>query len=153
MKVTDLRASHFTEPLGMGLSPLSLSWVTEDTKSKKQEAAQIKIWTEEGPVYDSGRQKTISSLGFEPALVLLPRTRYFWNVTVWGDAGDSGSAQSWFETAKEGEGISFSPVISRQAAPWNLPESMPVAWVSMNWRSMERRPETNTCCPASIAMT
>ena len=52
MKVTDLRASHFTEPLGMGLSPLSLSWVTEDTKSKKQEAAQIKIWTEEGPVYD-----------------------------------------------------------------------------------------------------
>ena len=103
MKVTDLRASHFTEPLGMGLSPLSLSWVTEDTKSKKQEAAQIKIWTEEGPVYDSGRQKTISSLGFEPALVLLPRTRYFWNVTVWGDAGDSGSAQSWFETAKEGE--------------------------------------------------
>lgn len=103
MKITELRVSHFQEPLGMGLSPLSFSWVAEDTASKRQEAAQVKIQTGGETVFDSGRRTDISSLGFAPEVSLLPRTRYQWSVTVWGDGGDSATGESWFETGKESE--------------------------------------------------
>lgn len=103
MIITDLRVSHFEKPLGMNFSPLSFSWVTEDAESQRQEAAQIKIWNSQGPVYDSGKRADLSSLGFSPKLTLSPRTRYQWSVTVWGEKGESASASSWFETAKEQE--------------------------------------------------
>ena len=95
MKVTDLRAQPLYRAPGYGsFSPLPLLG-HRGYEKQNREAAQIKIWTEEGPVYDSGRQKTISSLGFEPALILLPPHPLFLERQVWGDAGDSGSAQSW----------------------------------------------------------
>lgn len=104
MKIKNLRTNHFTEPLGMELNKPVFSWVAEDTVSKKQEAAQITVTTEAGlPVYDSGKREDISSLGFEAPIALSPRTRYLWNVTVWGDGGDSAQGSSWFETAKENE--------------------------------------------------
>ena len=54
-------------------------------------------------VYDSGRREDVSSLGFEAPVELKPRTRYQWTVTVWGDGGDTATASSWFETAKQEE--------------------------------------------------
>lgn len=104
MKLTHLRTNHFTEPLGMSLEKPVFSWTAEDTSDKKQEAAQIVVKTQGGGlVYDSGKQGGISSLGFEAPVDLSPRTRYEWTVTVWGDGGDSASASSWFETAKQDE--------------------------------------------------
>lgn len=106
MKLTQLRTNHFTEPLGMAIpggKPV-FSFVAEDTADKKQEAAQIKIFGPDGlQVYDSGRRGTLSSLGFEADFTPVPRTRYRWEVTVWGDGGDSACASSFFETAKQQE--------------------------------------------------
>lgn len=104
MKLTHLRTNHVTEPLGMFLEKPVFSWVTEETAAKRQTFAQITVKTEDGKaVYDSGKREDISSLGFEADMALLPRTRYFWTVTVWADNGDSACASSWFETAKESE--------------------------------------------------
>lgn len=103
MKLTSLRTNHFTEPLGMDLGKPVFSWVAEDTMDKKQEAAEIAVTAMGKEVYNSGKREDISSLGFEAPLTLLPRTRYSWTVTVWGDGGDSATASSWFETGKENE--------------------------------------------------
>ena len=43
MQITNLRTNHFENPVGFQVSPLSLSWITEDTKGKKTEAARVKI--------------------------------------------------------------------------------------------------------------
>ena len=72
-------------------------------------------------VFHSGKREDISSLGFEAPLELLPRTRYTWTVTVWGDGGDSASAASWFETAKQGE-------------PWKA------QWISADFEDKEVQP-------------
>lgn len=103
MKITQLRTNHFTTPLGMELQKPIFSWVTTETESKKQTAAQIVVTANGETVFDSGKREDISSLGFEADITLLPRTRYDWTVTVWGDKGDSASATSHFETAKENE--------------------------------------------------
>jgi len=104
MKLTNLRTNHLTTPLGHQLGRPVFSWVAGDTPDKAQAAAQIIVHTASGePVYDSGRRADISSLGFEAPIGLKPRTRYVWAVTVWGDGGDTATAGSWFETAKESE--------------------------------------------------
>ncbi len=104
MKLTNLRVNHFTTPLGHFLGRPIFSWVAQDTPDKKQDSAQVTVHTSDGAkVYDSGRRGDISSLGFEAPIELLPRTRYVWAVTVWGDGGDSATAGAWFETAKEDE--------------------------------------------------
>ncbi len=104
MKLIHLRTNHVTEPLGMLLGKPIFSWVAEETEAKKQAAAQITVKDSGGsPVFDSGKREDISSLGFEADFPLAPRTRYTWTVTVWADNGDSASASSWFETAKEAE--------------------------------------------------
>ena len=104
MKLTHLRTNHVTEPLGLFMECPVFSWVAEDTQDKRQKKARITLTTAAGePVYDSGPREDISSLGFEAPVDLLPRTRYRWTVTVWGDGGDCASASSWFETAKMDE--------------------------------------------------
>lgn len=100
MKLTQLRTNHFTTPLGMELGKPIFSWVTGETESKKQVAARIVVSANGETVFDTGKQENISSLGYEADLELLPRTRYEWSVTCWGDGGDSASASSWFETSK-----------------------------------------------------
>ena len=103
MKLTDLRVNHVSEPLGLFLEAPVFSWVTRDTESKQQAAARITVEEEGTPLYDTGRREDLSSLGSKLPLALKPRTRYTWTVTVWGDQGDSASAASWFETAKQEE--------------------------------------------------
>ncbi|MGI6256068.1 MAG: family 78 glycoside hydrolase catalytic domain [Acutalibacter sp.] len=103
MKLTHLRTNHVEEPLGLFLKKPVFSWVAEDTGAKRQESARILVTAQGETVYDSGRRQDISSLGFEAPVELAPRTRYHWQVTVWGDNGDWATAASWFETAKQGE--------------------------------------------------
>lgn len=104
MKLTHLRTNHVETPLGLYLDHPVFSWVAENTADRKQAAAQIVVKTPDGAtVYDSGKQERLSSLGVEVPMELLPRTRYQWTVTVWGDGGDSATASSWFETGKQSE--------------------------------------------------
>ena len=104
MKLTHLRTNHLETPLGLYMEHPVFSWVAEATGDKKQAAAQIVVKNPQGGiVYDTGKQETLSSLGTEIPMELLPRTRYHWTVTVWGDGGDSATASSWFETSKRQE--------------------------------------------------
>ncbi len=122
MRITHLRTNHVEMPLGLFLNHPVFSWVAEDTADKRQAAAEIQVRTEKGEiVYQSGKREDISSLGFEAPVELLPRTRYHWTVTVWGDGGDSASASSWFETAKQQE-------------PWQA------QWIAADFQDKEIQP-------------
>ncbi len=103
MKLSHLRTNHVKEPLGLNMSRPVFTWTAYDTPDKKQAAAQITVSLEGKTVFDSGRGEGISSLGYEAPIELLPRKRYGWTVTVWGDGGDCASASSYFETAKQDE--------------------------------------------------
>jgi alpha-L-rhamnosidase len=65
MKITACKTNHIVNPLGFMMKNVTFSWITEDTASKKQTAAQIKVASDEGLsniLYDSGKSEDISSL-------------------------------------------------------------------------------------------
>ena len=107
MQITRLRTNHLENPLGFSLAPLSLTWQVEDTPSAQQTAARVEVASDAAfthILHDTGRDAALDSLGFAPPLALRPRTRFWWRVTVWGDAGDSAiSEPAFFETGKMDE--------------------------------------------------
>jgi len=126
MKVSQLRCNHVDNPLGFELDRLSLSWITEvgDRTSKFQQSARVEIAYDtnfEQMVHDSGQQQHIDSLAYQPEVQLKPRTRYYWRVTVWGDAGDVATSEiAWFETAKMNEpwqGKWITPELDQETHP------------------------------------
>ena len=104
MRVTNLRTNYIKNPLGFELGKPRLSWITADTESKIQLAAQVQISLDEvfkNIIFDSTKRENIDSLAYIPDIKLQTRTRYYWRVTVWGNAGDSATSEvAWFETAK-----------------------------------------------------
>lgn len=121
MKLTHLRVNHVSEPLGLSMTRPIFSWTAGDTPDKEQAAARVAVYRGGELVFDSGKRADISSLGYEAAMDLLPRTRYDWTVTVWGDGGDFASASSHFETAKGDE-------------PWQA------KWIAADFEDKERQP-------------
>jgi len=126
MRVTQLRTNHLTNPLGFQFDRLCLSWVTESggSGSKLQQSARVEIAYDSSfqhMVLDSGQQKHIDSLAYTPKIELKSRTRYYWRVTVWGDAGDVATSEiAWFETAKMEEpwqGVWITPSFDRDIHP------------------------------------
>ena len=124
MKVVSMRTNHIQNPLGYELNKVRFSWITQNTKSNFQEAAQVQVALDERferIIYDSDRRKDINSLSFSPDLHLKPRTRYYWRVTVWGDAGDQTTSDAaWFETAKMDEpwtGRWITPILEKDVHP------------------------------------
>ena len=107
MVIRSLRTNHLDSPLGYGMTKPMFTWTAEDSTGVKQAAARVEISATENfenVVYDSGLREDISSLGFEPDVVLQPRTRYFWRVTVAADNGDRATSETaWFETGKMDE--------------------------------------------------
>jgi alpha-L-rhamnosidase len=107
MKVGKLKTNRLTNPFGFELGEPAFSWVAESCESKKQSAASIEVALDEAfanIIYSSGKREYASSLAFRPKLALKPRKRYWWRVTVWGEAGDFATSQpAWFETAKLSE--------------------------------------------------
>ncbi len=108
MRITSCKTNHLVNPLGYGMEHATISWITEDTVSKRQIAAQILVAKDEKLseiLYDSGRISGPSNLAFDLPVELTSYTRYFWTVRVWGDAGDEAvSAVNWFETGKREAG-------------------------------------------------
>lgn len=104
MKIYKMRTNHVVKPMGFSLDNLSFSWVTESEISKKQSAAQVRVAKDErfeSMLFDSGKRVDVDSLSFQPDLKLEPRQRYYWQVTVWGDGGDTAVSEiEWFETGK-----------------------------------------------------
>ena len=105
MKITSLRANHFTEPVGFDLADLSLSWIPESEKAQRALWSRVEIATDakfRNVVSDSGETQ-LDSLSYQPKIALAPRTRYFWRVTVQADNGERTTASSFFETGKMDE--------------------------------------------------
>lgn len=100
-----MKTNHMTDPLGVWMTQPVFSWVTEDTPSKRQVSARVRISQDASmaqPCFDSGLGDW-DSRAYQPDFTPAPRTRYYWQVTVTGDAGDSAEATAWFETGKQDE--------------------------------------------------
>lgn len=125
MRLSYLKTCRISNPLGFHIDKPLLSWIAEDTPSKKQVSARIEI--SRSPdftdlLFDSGERSDFSGLGFVPEVDLEPRTRYFWRVSVKGDAGDSATSEpAWFETAKMEE-------------PWAA------EWITPDWEDTSIHP-------------
>lgn len=107
MIISHLRTNHLENPLGFYMERPVFSWVVSESTGKKQAAAQIRVGLDpnlDSLIFDSGRQTGISSLGYPADIQLMPGTRYYWNVTVWAENGDTGTSEThWFETGKMDE--------------------------------------------------
>ena len=105
LQITHMKTNHMTDPLGVWMTQPVFSWVTEDTPSKRQVSARVRISQDVSmaqPCFDSGLGDW-DSRAYQPDFTPAPRTRYYWQVTVTGDAGDSAEATAWFETGKQDE--------------------------------------------------
>lgn len=105
MIISHLKTNHLENPLGFDLGTPVLSYVVEQTTSKKQEKARVLVALDENfaeVVYDSGERKDVINTAVPLPIELSPQTRYYWNVQVWGDCQDSAvSETAWFETPKD----------------------------------------------------
>lgn len=85
----------------------TVSWVTESDTSKEQVRAQVTVALDremQQVIYTSSPDASLSSTGVKLPITLKPRTRYYWTVQVWGDAGDTAiSKVNFFETGKREE--------------------------------------------------
>lgn len=96
MKITNLRTNHIKNPFGFDLEEVILSFITTDTEAKKQIAAQIKVSLDidfKNIIFDTDKRNDINSIYFKLPIKLNPRTRYYWNVTVWADNGDVATSE------------------------------------------------------------
>ena len=102
MKIIRCRTNHMKNPLGFWVEQPVISWAVTETGDKRQEAARVAVALDahlKQIVYDTGRDRTLSSLGVGIPMELLPFTRYYWRVWVWGDGSDEAISQvQWFET-------------------------------------------------------
>ena len=106
MKIERLKVNHLTTPLGFRLNEPQLSWVVSESTGTKPVWTRIEASADASfadLLYDSGECTGLDSRACPLPLMLAPRTRYFWRVTVCADDGDCGTASSWFETGKMDE--------------------------------------------------
>lgn len=103
LKIERLKVNHINNPMGYALGRPVLSWVVSESTGKCQTAARVRVAEDaamEHIVFDSGMEKSISSLGFPLPCELQPSTRYYWDVSVEADDGDCGTSKAaYFETA------------------------------------------------------
>lgn len=103
MKITHLKTNHIVNPLGFALEKPTFSWIVEDTPNTIQIAAQIRVSMDADfahIIFDSGKIAAVDCLAYRPDITLQPRTRYFWQVSVWGETEQATSDVAWFETSK-----------------------------------------------------
>lgn len=77
MRITHLKTNRIVNPVGFDLKKVMLSFITDDTNSTKQEAAQIEVSLDyefQEIVFNSGKKEDIDSLGYELKLDLKPCT-------------------------------------------------------------------------------
>lgn len=104
MKIIKCRTNHIENPLGYALPHIVVTWQVEDAKSKFQTSARIQVSETsdmKSIIYDTGKCAELSNLGVQIPIQVKPRTRYYWQITVWGDADEFAvSDVNWFETGK-----------------------------------------------------
>lgn len=107
MYLYDLKVNHLKNPLGFRMEKCVFSWKAAEVRGKYQKEARVLVAADEALteiLYDSGWSADADSLGFPVDMELRPRTRYFWNVSVKTDAGETAAGETqWFETGKREE--------------------------------------------------
>ncbi|MCM1188443.1 MAG: glycoside hydrolase family 78 protein [bacterium] len=150
MKIYDQKVNHLKNPLGFRMERCVFSWKTAEAKGKRQTAARIRVASDrelQNVLFDSGLDSGADALAYKADITLLPRTRYYWNVTVCTDAGEETDGEvQWFETGKReepwtGRWVSCKPletaeedeakgVVSDKRHPWFEKEIVPAGEVA-----------------------
>lgn len=105
MKISTIRINGINSPAGFALGSIDVSWKVTDTESRKAACCKVSVARADAPdtpvcVYE-GADLDFTGEVFD--ICLEPRTEYVVKVSVTGDAGDSASAESVFETGKMDE--------------------------------------------------
>lgn len=124
MKVLRLKTNRIVNPMGFLLGRPRLSWTVEEAKGTKQDWARIIVCADaemKQVLFDSGEDKEASSIAYPLNLELSPRTRYYWQVTVRDDRGETAVSDiAWFETGKMHEpflGKWIKPQLQKDICP------------------------------------
>lgn len=104
MRVTDLRCSYLTNPVGIGGDTPRLSWKLEgERRGLRQTAYQIRVARSADALqtapdlWDSGRVDGAQSVGvLYEGTPLASMQRAFWTVTIWDEQGTQETAQPAF---------------------------------------------------------
>lgn len=105
LEVDNLKTQAYRNPIGIDLSVPTFSWVlSSDERNVLQESYSIRVCTDrnmQDEVWTSGEVKSSQSVdvaaqGFTPS----PRTRYYWQVTVHDNKGNTTTSteRAYFET-------------------------------------------------------
>ena len=107
MLIYDCKVNHLINPLGFRMTRTVFSWKVKEAQGKRQTQARIQIAGDRGMkaiLADTGWDTGADSLGYKVEVELLPRTCYYWTVSVRSDAGEEAVSEiQWFETGKREE--------------------------------------------------
>jgi len=95
----DLTVEYRQNTLGMDEVQPRFSWkLRSDLRNTVQQAYRITV-SNGAVLWDTGRVESDRSILMEYlGMAMAPRTRYTWTVTVWTGAGETATAEAWFET-------------------------------------------------------
>ncbi|MBQ8804359.1 MAG: family 78 glycoside hydrolase catalytic domain [Tyzzerella sp.] len=107
MRIYNCKTNHIVNPIGFAMEHATVSWITESDISKEQVRAQVTVTLDrkmQQVIYTSNPDASLNSTGVKLPITLKPRTRYYWTVQVWGDAGDTAISEvNFFEIGKREE--------------------------------------------------
>ncbi len=125
MKIENVKINGKSFPMGIDGSVLTCSWKVTGSKSKKQKTAGIRVAAdpEMKEVVYTAAGEDLDSCGTELKWKAEPLTRYYYQISVTGDAGDCAESEvHWFETGRMG-------------TPWNA------AWITTEKEEDDFHPE------------
>jgi len=126
MEVYGLRVNHLKDALGYKFGNPTFSWSIRDAQGTKAEASRVVVLRDDKPLADTGWAPLDSLATQIDGLVLSPRTRYEWRVSVRSNAGEEATSKpAWFETGKMDE-------------PWQA------AWIVCDGAESPRHPVFST---------
>ena len=100
-RIREIHIEEMTTPMGIDVEQPVFSWILEtEENNMAQKSVRIQVGTVPGgnDCWDSGRMDTDRSIGIRYAgQKLLPCTRYYVRITVWGQYGN----RSVTETGRE----------------------------------------------------
>lgn len=106
MRISCCQVNHLSNPMGYEMRRTVFSWQVEEAVGKKQAAARIVVSLHDDlhdPLEDTGFAD-LDSIAAEVSVMLMPRTRYYWQVTVRSNADEEAASDiQWFETGKMDE--------------------------------------------------
>ncbi len=106
MKITDTKINGITNPIGFSFPSVKCSWKVTDARGCHQSNVKIMIASDAAleNIITVKEGRELKSIGERLEVELKPRTRYYYNVKVTDESGDSARSETaWFETGKMGE--------------------------------------------------